>query len=81
MDTWTAAGSDPTCEPDEPIKPDASDSVHNKGTFIGMGAMLEKQTCRGYLGLHEGKSWLQDALNQGPGGGLEDLNQIMDHNL
>ncbi|CAE7564516.1 unnamed protein product, partial [Symbiodinium pilosum] len=28
---------------DGPSKPEHSDSVHNKGTFLGMGATLEKQ--------------------------------------
>ncbi|CAE7282086.1 unnamed protein product [Symbiodinium sp. CCMP2592] len=68
-------------EKDAPAKPEHADSVHNKGTFLGMGATLEKQDGRGYLGLHEGRSWLSDAADNKPGGGFEDLNQIMDHDL
>ena len=66
---------------DGPSKPEHSDSVHNKGTFLGMGATLEKQGGRGYLGLHEGKSWLSDASTDKPGDGFEDLNQLLDHDL
>ncbi|CAE7917987.1 unnamed protein product, partial [Symbiodinium necroappetens] len=68
-------------EKDAPPKPEHADSVHNKGTFLGMGATLEKQGARGYLGLHEGRSWLSDAADNKPGGSFEDLNQIMDHDL
>ena len=63
------------------VKPSTRVKVPDERTMQKLGAMLEEQSCRGYLGLHEGKSWLQDALNQGPGGGLEDLNQVMDHDL
>ena len=66
---------------DGPSKPEHSDSVHNKGTFLGMGATLEKQGGRGHLGLHEGESWLSDASTDKPGGGFEDLNQLLDHDL
>ena len=46
-----------------------------------MGKTFETQGCRGYLGLHEAKTWLAAAFGNEPGGGMEDLNQIMDHDL
>jgi hypothetical protein len=42
---------------------------------------LEKQGGRAFLALHEGKSWLAEAFEQQKGGGLEDLNQILDHDI
>jgi hypothetical protein len=71
----------PEERPEQPPKPEPSDSVLNKGTFIGMGAMFEKQECRGYLGLHETNNFLADAFDNKPGGGMEDLNQIQDHDI
>ena len=34
-----------------------------------------------FLALHEGKSWLPQTFDNGPGGGIDDLNQIHDHDL
>ena len=31
--------------------------------------------------LDEGKTWLADTFNSGPGGGIDDLNQSYDHDL
>lgn len=33
------------------------------------------------MALHEGKSWLAEAFEHSKGGGLEDLNQILDHDI
>ena len=52
---WEAEGSKAEDEPTAPAKPEPTDSVHNKGTFIGMGKTFETQYCRGYLGVHEAK--------------------------
>eukprot|EP00435_Cladocopium_sp_Y103_P029585 s1478_g7.t1 len=46
-----------------------------------LGCLLEKQGGRAFLALHEGKSWLAEAFEQQKGGGLEDLNQILDHDI
>ena len=47
----------------------------------GLGYLLEKQGGRAFLALHEGKSWLSEAFEHAKGGGLEDLNQILDHDI
>ena len=47
----------------------------------GLGCLLEKQGGRAFLALHEGKSWLAEAFEQQKGGNLEDLNQILDHDI
>ena len=49
--------------------------------LAGLGCLLEKQGGRAFLALHEGKSWLAEAFEQQKGGGLEDLNQILDHDI
>lgn len=61
--------------------PAEQDCVFNKGTFTGLGQFLKGQNGVAFFGLHEGKNFLQDAFTNGPGGGVEDLNQIMDHDL
>ena len=55
VSAWEAAGAKAEDEPETPPKPEPTDSVHNKGTFIGMGKTFETQYCRGYFGLHEAK--------------------------
>eukprot|EP00973_Karenia_brevis_P057466 7993503-Karenia_brevis.AAC.1 len=57
------------------------DSIFNKGTFTGLGVFLQSQDEIGFLGLHEGKSWLPHTFDNGPGGGVDDLNQIHDHDI
>ena len=42
---------------------------------------MEKQGGRAFLALHEGKSWLAEAFEHSKSGGLEDLNQILDHDI
>ena len=55
--------------------------MFSKGTFIGLGQFLKGQGGVAYFGLHEGKTFMTDLFASGPGGGVEDLNQIMDHDL
>ena len=65
----------------EPQKPAEKDSVFNKGTFTGLGTHMHVQDGCAYLALHEGKSWLPHTFDNAPGGGIDDLNQIHDHDL
>ena len=66
---------------DKPAKPEAPDRLLNRSTWIGMGQFLEKQGGSALLGLHEGKNWLNNTMDGGVGGGVEDLNQVMDHDV
>ena len=77
---WKEGGSlgEPVCEPQ---KEAPKDSVFNKGTFIGLGNFLKHQDGAAFLCLDEGKTWLPQAFGEGPGGGVDDLNQIYDHDL
>ncbi|CAK0841640.1 unnamed protein product [Prorocentrum cordatum] len=71
---------DPDNDP-EPAKAHAKVTISNKGTFIGLGNFMQAQGERAFLALHEGKAWLQQTFDYGPGGGIDDLNQIHDHDL
>ena len=76
-----AEGGDNADAAAEPDKPVTADTIFNKGTFLGLGTQLHVQGGAAYLALHEGKSWLAHVFENGPGGGIEDLNQLMDHDL
>ena len=71
---------DPENEPKPEKKPE-KDSIFNKGTFIGLGGFMQAQEDTAFLALHEGKTWLPQTFDSGPGGGIDDLNQIHDHDL
>ncbi|CAK0831366.1 unnamed protein product [Prorocentrum cordatum] len=71
---------DPDNNP-EPAKEHAKDTIFNKGTFIGLGNFMQAQGETAFLALHEGKTWLPQTFDNGPGGGIDDLNQIHDHDL
>ena len=71
---------DPQNEPKPEKKPE-KDSIFNKGTFIGLGGFMQAQEDTAFLALHEGKTWLPQTFDSGPGGGIDDLNQIHDHDL
>ena len=80
----SAAAGDGEDETDDeeiarPSKPDQPDSVLNRCTMIGAGPFLEKQNGVALLALHEARGWMTGVFDGGPGGGVEDLNQIMDH--
>ena len=64
--------------PPEPQKPGRAGSVLNKGTLYGLGCHMMEQGSRA---LHEGRDTLAELIAGGPGGGLCDLNQIMDNDL
>lgn len=64
-----------------PVKPEAPDSLLNRSTMVGAGQFLEKQNGTALLALHEGRGWLSSIFEGGAGGGVEDLNQIMDHDV
>ena len=49
--------------------------------MVGAGQFLEKQNGTALLALHEGRGWLNGIFEGGAGGGVEDLNQIMDHDV
>ncbi|CAK0896107.1 unnamed protein product [Prorocentrum cordatum] len=65
----------------KPEKKPEKDSIFNKGTFIGLGGFTQAQEDTAFLALHEGKTWLPQTFDSGPGGGIDDLNQIHDHDL
>ena len=67
--------------PPAPKKPDKPDHLLNRGTWVGTGQFLEKENGAALLGLHEGKGWLCNTMDGGVGGGVEDLNQVMDHDV
>ena len=66
---------------EEPAKEAPKDSTFNKGTFMGLRGFMQAQGDTAFLALHEGKTWLAQAFDNGPGGGTDDLNQIHDHDL
>ncbi|CAK0821406.1 unnamed protein product [Prorocentrum cordatum] len=77
-----AAEEEDSADEDQKLTPPADvDSIFNKGTFIGLGQFLKGHGGVAYFGLHEGKTFMTDLFASGPGGGVEDLNQIMDHDL
>eukprot|EP00971_Amphidinium_carterae_P226098 4484683-Amphidinium_carterae.1 len=49
--------------------------------MLGLGNHLQQQDGVAYLALHEGKTWLGHVFENGQGGGVEDLNQLHDHDL
>ena len=49
--------------------------------MLGLGQFLAEQDGTAFLALHEGCGWFADLFKQGPGGGVEELNQVMDHDL
>jgi hypothetical protein len=71
---------DPENHP-KPEKEPAKDSIFNKGTFVGLGGFMQAQGDTAFLALHEGKTWLPQTFDSGPGGGIDDLNQIHDRDL
>ncbi|CAK0814291.1 unnamed protein product [Prorocentrum cordatum] len=77
-----AAEEEDSADEDQKLTPPADvDSIFNKGTFIGLGQFLKGQGGVAYFVLHEGKTFMTDLFASGPGGGVEDLSQIMDHDL
>ena len=76
-----AEAGDDMSDMEEPRKAPTKDSVFNKGTFVGMGIHMQAQDETAFLALHEGKSWLPHTFDNGPGGGIDDLSQLHDHDL
>ncbi|CAK0804108.1 unnamed protein product, partial [Prorocentrum cordatum] len=71
---------DPETEPKPEKKPE-KDSIFNKGIFIGLGGFMQAQEDTAFLALHEGKTRLPQTFDSGAGGGIDDLDQIHDHDL
>ena len=72
---------DPENHPEPAKKEHVKDTIFNKGTFIGLGNFMQAQGETAFLALHEGKTWLPQTFDNGPGGGIDDLNQIHDHDM
>ncbi|CAK0909816.1 unnamed protein product, partial [Prorocentrum cordatum] len=72
---------DPENHPEPAKKEHVKDTIFNMGTFIGLGNFMQAQGETAFLALHEGKTWLPQTFDNGPGGGIDDLNQIHDHDM
>jgi len=67
--------------PEAPSKHEPKDSLYVRGTFVGLGQHMKHQDGVAFLALHEGRTWLPETFQGGPGGGVEDLNQLHDHDV
>ena len=75
-DVWRSSGSGPV---EEPTKPPPQDSIVNRMTWVGLGQHMHQQDGCAILALHEGRTFLQHTFEGSVGGGIEELNQLSDH--
>ena len=71
-----SSGSGPV---EEPTKPPPQDSIVNRMTWVGLGQHMHQQDGCAILALHEGRTFLQHTFEGSVGGGIEELNQLSDH--
>lgn len=53
----------------------------NRMTWVGLGQHMYQQDGCAILALHEGRTFLQQTFDGGPGGGIEELNMVAEHDV